>query len=414
VERVASVSRDVDAHLVEESNRPHRHPEVDGPAIDLVNGDALRQQVARFVQVRAEDAVHEESRAVPTYDRDLPETECECVRRRDGFVGRRRPPHDLDERHPVHRIEEVESAETLGALQPQRHLLHGERRRVGRDHRVVAHDSFDLAEDLPLHLHPLHYRLDQQVGVRDEVEIESADDQLHLPVRRGRSHPTALHPSLEEGSGMGEPSGHRLVPDVAHADLEAPRRCELRDPASHHSGAEHAESLHRLWGRIDAGESLRTFSQMEEVQEVAVDRGGRQLAEGVRFTDEGGAGRTREGRLEHVENPEWGGVVPPGLLHHLAARGAQHEASAQRVPLEQLLSERRLPPRRPGGDLHRLARKPMCRRTEPFWGVRASQESDAARLRGRDLPPGQDQVESGLEPHEPRQSCRTSPTRQQP
>ena len=107
------MQRDVDPHFVDEAEGTHGHPEIQGRRVHLFDARSVGDEPAGFVQVGTEDPVDEESGTVPNDDGNLPEPRGESVNGRDGRVTRRAPAHDLHQRHPVDRVEEVETTEVL-------------------------------------------------------------------------------------------------------------------------------------------------------------------------------------------------------------------------------------------------------------------------------------------------------------
>src|SRR5262249_20860387 len=72
VEEILDMRADDDASHVEQSERSHRHTEVDNRLVNLLGcGDALLKNPERLVHVREEQAIDEESRAFLDAHRNL-------------------------------------------------------------------------------------------------------------------------------------------------------------------------------------------------------------------------------------------------------------------------------------------------------------------------------------------------------
>ena len=160
---LAGAGRHLDPDLVDEAKRSHRHPEGRRGAIDRFDGRSLAEEMARLVQVGAEDPVHEEAGTVADDHGELPHREREGVGGGDGGSVRLRAADDLDEGHPVDGMEEVHPEETLRAVEAARHLGDGEARGVRREEAPLAHGGLELPEHRLLDRHPFGDGLDHEI-----------------------------------------------------------------------------------------------------------------------------------------------------------------------------------------------------------------------------------------------------------
>ncbi len=99
--------------------------------------------------------------------------------------------HDLDELHHRRRVEEVHADHALGPGHAGGDLGHAQRRRVGGEHAVVAHDLGDAPEQLALELERLRRRLDHDVGVGQRGESSAASTGRPRRRRAAPSRPRA-------------------------------------------------------------------------------------------------------------------------------------------------------------------------------------------------------------------------------
>ncbi len=190
-------------------------------------------------------------------------------RRRQCGIRRLRRPHDLDERHDGDRVEEVEADETLGVRERRADLLDRQRRRVGREDRVLGDDLLDLAEHLLLDADLLEHRLDDEVAVRVLGLVGRAVHERAQPVG-GVAVEAALRLELAD-----------LVVDVRQALVDARlvevgdehRHLQLaqeqqRELARHEPGADDADLGDLLRERLVGGADRALRALLHEVERV--------------------------------------------------------------------------------------------------------------------------------------------------
>ena len=137
-----------------------------------------------------------------------------------------------------HRVEEVQADDPLRVLELRRHLGHRQRRGVGGQHALGRDDRLDLGEHLLLDRHLLEHRLDDEVGVGEDVLGQRAGDQALEPVElvagtAGRaaaslsSSPCTYADALVDARlvDVGEDDGHL---QLAHEQQRQLRRHEAR------------------------------------------------------------------------------------------------------------------------------------------------------------------------------------------
>ena len=153
----------IHAHLIDQTQRPHRHAELQHGLVDVLHARAVLEQMSRFDEIRHENAVHEEAGRVPHHDGQLANLLDELNRAPDD-IGRSLPADDhLDQLHPMDGIEEVDADDTLGMLRCRGDFADGKRGGVARQNRVRSGQFIKPRKQLLLEIHPLDRRLDDHV-----------------------------------------------------------------------------------------------------------------------------------------------------------------------------------------------------------------------------------------------------------
>jgi hypothetical protein len=178
----------------------------------------------------------------------------------------------------------VHADDALGVHRVLRDLPDRQRRRVGRDHRVLADDVLELLDHVALHREVLEDRLDDKV--------RAAEARVVGRPGHARDHARALSP-FDDALARGvrgqlvhrvESAGDRLDVDVAHAHGGAADRGGLRDARTHQPGANDSDVGRRLASRQTLERDLALGEpEQEESDEVARNGARRELAEQARL-----------------------------------------------------------------------------------------------------------------------------------
>ena len=210
-----------------------------------IEPDALLVGADRVEHVGDEQPVDDEPAIVAGRDRGLAELLADLEAEVDGLVGGVLGPHDLEQRHHLRRIEEVEPDHPLGPLRRVSLSRDRERGRVGGEEGVVLDDLVELAPHLELAVEVLCDRLDHEVRVGEIRVVERRRD----PADHGVSL-VLLHLALLDGAG-------ELLLDLPHALVEGRRillphddvpprlGADLRDPVAHEPAAHDADLADR-------------------------------------------------------------------------------------------------------------------------------------------------------------------------
>ena len=199
------LARDVQADLVQELERSHRHSEIAQRAVDGTYGLSPLDQRDGFSEVRHQHAVHEKSRRVRDKHRRFPEAPREGDHGLDGGRVAEIGADDFDQRHLRGGVEEVHPDHAARAPESLGHRAHGEGRGVGREDAALRHLSFQLPEERLLHGKILDHSLQHQVRDLQPREVQHRLDaserarHLRLGEAAARDFPVEERPRVREG-----------------------------------------------------------------------------------------------------------------------------------------------------------------------------------------------------------------------
>ena len=322
----AGVEGDVEADGVVERDRPHRHAEGRGGAVDRLDRRPLFEQQQRLVHVRQQHAVHEEAGAVVDDDRRLADPPCVGRGGGDRVVAGRAAADHFDQRHHAHRVEEVEAAELLGPREPAGEVADRNRRGVRAEHGVGGQLWLQAGVELALGLGVLVDRFDDEVGGGEFGVADGAVDQRRQRERLRHVGPFGL---LVE-AGLGEDALHAaadgLVRRVAERDGNAALDVRRRDPLPHDAGADDADRADVARRSLAGADLLVEIAQEEDVEQRAIDRRAEERRKAFGFHLAGGFDVDAGGAEHHLQRGERRRVVALGLTLDVGARRGAEEA----------------------------------------------------------------------------------------
>ena len=148
---------------------------------------------------------------------------------------------DLQQRHHLRRVEEVQAQEALRALGRRRLVDDGERRGVGGEQRLLLDDPVELPPHLELGVEVLGDRLDHQVAVGELGVVERPVDAARSRRPPGTAPSAPSRPRARAASRSCRALVERLLVDLADDDLEARLRRDLGDAVAHQPAAQNAD-----------------------------------------------------------------------------------------------------------------------------------------------------------------------------
>src|SRR5207253_1918614 len=179
------VEADVEAGVVRELERPHRHVRTElQRLVDVLRaGDAFLEEVERLVHHGDEETIHDEPRRLPHLDGLLPEFCAEVLDQPHGVVGSLGAADHLDELHDRRRVEEVHADDAVRPFRRGRHLRDAQGRRIRCEHDRGRAETVQLRVELLLDLHLLEDRFDDELRAVDRLlQLEDSMDLREDPI----------------------------------------------------------------------------------------------------------------------------------------------------------------------------------------------------------------------------------------
>src|SRR5262249_49765369 len=158
------VAGHVQAHFVDQAQRPHGHAEVEHAFVDVFHARAVLEEEAGLDQIRHEDAVDQEPGAVLDHDRQFSDLLDELHRSSDDGRSGLTTDDDLDQLHAVDGVEEVNADDSFGAASAGGDLADGKRGSVGGEDGVGSGQFVQAREELSLEIHSFDGGLDHKIG----------------------------------------------------------------------------------------------------------------------------------------------------------------------------------------------------------------------------------------------------------
>jgi hypothetical protein len=149
-------------------------------------------------------------------------------------------PYDLEQRHDLGGVEEVQAEETLWATGRGGLVGDRERRRVRREIGVVLGDLVDALPQLELAVEVLRDRLHHEVAVREVTDVDRAADPPAHGVGVGLLELALLDRAAELLLDLAETLVQRALVGFHHDDVPAGLGADLRDPVAHQAAAHYS------------------------------------------------------------------------------------------------------------------------------------------------------------------------------
>ena len=148
-------------------------------------GHTLTHDTQRLCAVGTPGVVHDETRCVLRLYGCVAHLPCIFGQARTHGGVCLEPGNDLNHLHQGHGVEEVITRKLCRALQSGRDGGDGQRRGVGHQHRVRAHDVFQLRKQALFDVQPLHSGFDHQVTVVQVPQTGSGLESGFVGIGRG-------------------------------------------------------------------------------------------------------------------------------------------------------------------------------------------------------------------------------------
>ena len=359
--------------LVDDFERPHRHAGEPPGALDHRRGDTLFQHRAAFHHEGAEGAAGVEAAGVVDHDRRLADGEHVVVGAGDRLRRGLRALDDLDQRHLVHRREEVQADEVLRPCRSQSEAGDRQRRGVRCEDAVGGEFRLGFLRHLRLEIALLEHRLDDQVASGEIVRVRGGPDQVE------RIH--ALAAPGEQFLAVSLALLRLLDRNILQHAGNAAGRGSVGDARAHHAGAEDSDL-----GRFPARYILRTRGarlDRVEVEEEGVDHVLRHLADGefrnVARLDAHRGVEVHVGAFDHRRQDRLRrGIQAARLFHEHRGRHREHLRNLRRIGRS---AGHAVVPGVPRLHWRGIRLDPLARHREQIFGVRG-QSLQQPKLRG--------------------------------
>ena len=310
----AHAGSDIQAHGVDEFDRPHRHAELHRRLVQHRAGNAFGIGGDGFQHVREQQAVDQEAGRAGDWHRQLVDGLAE---RGETLRGVRRHAVVLDDFHQRHHRHRIEVMQT-GELRWPRDVLaqFGQRDggRIGGEQRVGLHLRLDRGVEVALGVGSFDDGFDEQVGAGDAGTVEIG----HQSRRHLRPLARVLHALGEQFLRTRHGGVDETLFAILERDLEALVGRPGGDIAAHHPGADHVDVGDAM---ILAAKTLQPFLQEIHAGEIACGRRGGEFhygfALGIQACADAVAGASAPGLDQRV----WRGVM---FLARLACGHLDH------------------------------------------------------------------------------------------
>jgi len=209
--------------------------------IDRLDGaDAFVKRVDRFVDHRQQDTVDDKGRKIFGDGDSLAKPAAKFLRRLKSFVLGGDAANKLDELHARHRIHEMNADEAFRPAGNRGEACDRDRRGVGGDDRLRIGDAGHFGQDRAFDLFVLGGGLDNQIGVREVLEVRRAGNVrqggVDVPGRQVATLHRFAHLNRNILDGGVDPIRRHIVED----HIIAGERANLRNAFAHLSRADDA------------------------------------------------------------------------------------------------------------------------------------------------------------------------------
>src|SRR5690606_3903131 len=234
---VTTMVAGVDADHVGQVGRAHGPTELLHDLVDAHEVDTEAQQLGEAAEVREQHAVNQEARAVVDHDRVLAHLLGIGHGGGNGHVAGLLATNDLNQRHHVHRVEEVHADEVFRTLEGLGQQVDRDGRGVGSQDGIFLHHAFHLGQHDLLDLGVLDHGLDHDVDIAEITVGHGRANGVERLGHLGRSHAALLDALAEQLGGLVQTHLDTLFADILHQDRSALGGGLVGDATTHDAGA---------------------------------------------------------------------------------------------------------------------------------------------------------------------------------
>src|SRR5690554_3969836 len=237
---VTGVLACVHANNVKQVGRAHRPAKLFHDLVDFLEVGAVTNQANETAKVREQNTVNQEARAIVHHDRSLAHGLGVSHGGRDGAITGLFTTDNLNQRHHMHRVEEVHTTEVFRTLQVLGQKVDGNRGGIGGDDGVVANHFFGFAQYGIFYLRVFNNRFNHQVYVLEIAVVQGWRDAVQNIGHLACIHTTFINTLGQKLLGFFQTQGDTVLIDVLHDDRGAFQCGLISNTTTHNTGTENS------------------------------------------------------------------------------------------------------------------------------------------------------------------------------
>ena len=207
--------RHVHAHFIDQSQRPHRHAEMEHRLVYVSRARSGFKQMSCLNQIRHQNPIHQKAGTVLHDDRQLADLLHKTQRAFRHFRTGLPPDDHFDQLHPVDRVEEMDAHDALRRLRARGNFGDRQGGRVGGQNRVRPRPLSEPLENLLLQFHFLHRRFNDQINMVQRHFSRARENAVQTCAGFDLCQQVPFHALVVELSDASHSLGHLLRVDVA-------------------------------------------------------------------------------------------------------------------------------------------------------------------------------------------------------
>ncbi len=261
--------RGINPDHVQQIGRAHRPAELFfHHFVDLAEIRPVAQQLAETSKVREQHAVDEEARAVVNHNRGFTHLAGPGHHFGEGFIRGFLPADHFYQRHAVHRVKEVHTAEVFRTLEDAGQFADRDGGGVGGQHRIRAYLVFRLCQYRFFHFRVFDHRFDNHVHAIEPAVFQGWVNSRDHAGELQAVDLAAFELFIQQFGRFGHAQGQRLLANVFHHHWHAFPRRLVGDTAAHNACAQYR----RLFWRLNIFGELLRFTLHELIVEENTDQ----------------------------------------------------------------------------------------------------------------------------------------------
>src|SRR5690554_4666224 len=211
----------IHANNVQQVCRAHRPAELFHNLVDFLEVGTVTYQANKTAKVREQNAVNQEARAIVYNDRSLTHGLGVSHSSRNSAITGLLATDNLNQRHHVHRVEEVHATEVFRALQVLGQKVYGNGRGVRRQNRVFTNRIFYFTQNRIFYFRVFNNGLNNQVYVFEITVVQRWSNTVENICHLACFHAAFVDTLGEQLFGFIQTQGNTILVNVLHDDRRA-------------------------------------------------------------------------------------------------------------------------------------------------------------------------------------------------